>query len=160
MATGGLQAIVGGGQMIAGSYAEGAGNIASGLGEIKNQLMEKYEKSFMPSQAKGNMNSGNINFALDICDFMFYHYSIKPQFARVIDDFFTRFGYQTNRLKVPNITGRRYWNYIKIGAGEELVEGNVPKIYLEEINQIAINGTTIWHDHSNIGNFSLSNTIV
>ena len=122
-------------------------------------MVERYEHSFMPPQANGNMNSGDVNFALGICDFIFYHYSIKPEFARVIDDFFTRFGYQTNKVKVPNITGRTYWNYIKIGTSEELVNGNIPNNYVIEINGIAETGTTIWHNHDNIGNYSLNNTI-
>lgn len=153
----GLTAI-GAGQMMTGN-AGGISNAVSGLNGIKNIMVEKYEHSFMPPQAGGNLNSGDVNYALGICDYMFYHYSIKPEFARVIDDFFTRFGYQTNKVKVPNITGRTYWNYIKIGTSEELVNGNIPNNYVIEINGIAETGTTIWHNHDNIGNFSLNNSI-
>lgn len=159
LAVSGLQTVVGAGRIAAGDVT-GVGDVASGLGGIKNEIVEKYEHSFMPPQANGNLNSGDINFTLGICDFIFYHYSIKPEFARVIDDFWTRFGYQTNRLKVPNITGRRYWNYIKIGYQEELGKGTVPANDMEIINDIAHKGTTIWHDHENVNNFSLNNYIL
>lgn len=69
-------------------------------------------------------------------------------------------GYKTNRVKTPNITGRTYWNYIEIGSHEEFVHGNLPNNYLEVINNIARKGVTIWHNHDNIGNYSLNNTIV
>ena len=159
LATDTVQTAFGAARM-AGGDITGSKDVMSGLSNIKDTLIEKYEHSFMPSQAKGNVNSGNVNFAIDMCDFIFYHYSIKPQFARVIDDYFTRFGYQTNRLKVPNITGRRYWNYIKIGYQEELGNGTVPANDMEIINDIAHKGTTIWHDHENINNFSLNNYIL
>ena len=155
----GVKLISGGAQLIAGSPT-GLADVSAGINGIKNMMVEKYEHSFLPSQAKGNINSGNINFALDYIDFSFYHYSIKPEYARCIDDFFTRFGYQTNRLKVPNITGRRYWNYVKIASGEDIGNGSIPSNYMEQINNIFRTGTTIWHDHDNIDNYSLNNSII
>lgn len=70
------------------------------------------------------------------------------------------FGYKINETKTPNITGRTYWNYVEIGGNEEIGHGNIPNRFLDEINQIFRKGVTIWHNHSNIGNYSLSNTIV
>lgn len=69
-------------------------------------------------------------------------------------------GYKTNRVKTPNITGRTYWNYVEIDSHDDIGNGNVPNNYMEIINNIARKGVTIWHNHANIGNFSLSNSIV
>lgn len=69
-------------------------------------------------------------------------------------------GYKINETKIPNITGRTYWNYVEIGSSEEIGHGNLPNKYLEEINNIFRKGVTIWHNHANIGNYSLNNTIV
>ena len=69
------------------------------------------------------------------------------------------FGYQINRVLTPNITGRTYWNFIQIGASEEIGYGDVPSKFMEEINNACRKGITIWHNHSNIGNYSLNNTI-
>ena len=84
----------------------------------------------------------------------------KLEHLRVIDDYFSRFGYVTNLVKVPNITGRRYWNYVQIGGSEIIGTGNVPEIYMDSINRACRNGTTIWHNHANIGNYNLNNAIV
>jgi hypothetical protein len=61
---------------------------------------------------------------------------------------------------VPNITGRRYWNYIQISNDDVLGVGSIPTKYMDVINQIAHKGVTIWHNHSNIGDYNLNNTIV
>ena len=41
-----------------------------------------------------------------------------------------RFGYAVKSLAMPNITGRAYWNYVEIGASEEIgVRRSTSKIY-------------------------------
>ena len=93
-------------------------------------------------------------------NFTVYKMSIRAEYARVIDDFFTRKGYKINRLKVPNITGRRYFNYIQIASEDVLGYGEIPEEYMQTINDIARNGVTIWHDHDNLGDYSVNNSII
>ncbi len=81
----------------------------------------------------------------------------RVEFLKIIDDYFTRFGYQINRVKIPNITGRPAFNYIEIGTGENFAYGEVPANSLDEINKIARSGVTIWHNHNNIGNYDINN---
>ena len=66
---------------------------------------------------------------------------------------------------MPNYTGRTYWNYVKISSGEIVGYSNnqnvnIPKTSMDTINKVFRNGTTIWHNHTNIGNYDLNNTIV
>jgi hypothetical protein len=86
--------------------------------------------------------------------------SIKQEYARIIDDYFTRFGYAIKRIVSPNITGRTYWNYVEIGSSEEIGYGEVPAKYMEQINNVCRRGVTIWHNHENVGNYSLDNVII
>ena len=69
-------------------------------------------------------------------------------------------GYQINRLKTPNITGRTYFNYVQIGSSDDVANGSIPNKYMDEINNTCRKGVTIWHNHANVGNFALNNTIV
>ena len=82
----------------------------------------------------------------------------------IIDDYFNVHGYKTNRVKMPNITGRLYWNYVQIADQECIGYSNttisVPTKSMEIINNVYRRGVTIWHNHDNIGNYSLNNTIV
>ena len=123
-------------------------------------MNEVYQHSLIPPQARGNLNSGDVVTASGNNKFHYYKMSIKREYAKIIDDYFTRFGYTVNSLKVPNITGRTYWNYVEIGAGEDIAFGTLPIGAMEDINNIFRRGTTVWHSHDNIGNFNLSNTIV
>ena len=45
--------------------------------------------------------------------FSFYKMSIKQEYAKIIDDFFSMYGYKVNEVKIPNVTGRTNWNYVK-----------------------------------------------
>lgn len=78
---------------------------------------------------------------------------------KIIDDYFSRFGYAIKKLDIPNIVGRQNWNYLEIGQNEQVGYGSVPSKYMEEINSACRKGVTIWHNHSNLGNYSLSNNI-
>lgn len=131
-------------------------SLASGIAKTMNEV---YQHSLLPPQARGNINSGDVVTSSGNNKFHYYRMSIKREFAKIIDDYFTRFGYKVNSLKVPNITGRTYWNYVEIGDGEDIAFGTLPVDAMEDINNIFRRGTTIWHNHDNIGNFSLDNTL-
>ena len=140
------------------------GGIGTGIG-IAQSLGQVRAQSMIPDQARGNINSGDINYTLDRNNFSFYKVSIKREYAKIIDDYFTRQGYKVNTIKTPNITGRRYWNYVQIGNEENIGYSTsdkipVPKNSMDIINSIFRQGTTIWHNHNNIGNFSLDNSII
>ena len=138
----------------------GASTLVSSALSIANTAGQIYQHSLCPTTAKGNTNGGDINVCSERNGFSFYKMSIKQEYARIIDEYFTRYGYKVNRLKTPNITGRTYWNYIQIDSQDDLGSGNIPNKYMETINNIARKGVTIWHNHDNIGNFALNNTIV
>ena len=91
--------------------------------------------------------------------------SIQEQYARVIDDYFDKYGYKTNLCKIPNQTGRRYWNYVQISASEDIgystnTTRSVPAGSMNIINNIYRNGVTIWHSHENLGDYLLTNDIL
>ena len=143
----------------------GGGLALGGASGIFNSMQTNYQKDMIPQQARGTTNSGDVTYSVGKCDIIAHKMTIREEYARSIDDFFTRFGYKTNRLKYPNQTGRTVFNYVEIGKSEiigypTLENKSVPAESMEIINNIYRSGVTIWHDHANIGNYSLSNTIV
>ncbi len=84
----------------------------------------------------------------------------KIEYMKIIDDYFSRFGYAINRVLEPNIIGRQNFNYVEIGKTEEIGNGDVPVEFMEKINNACRRGVTIWHNHENMGNYSVSNNIV
>lgn len=158
--------VIGGVISTAGAIGSGSiGGAVGGLSSIYNALHQHTIADMTPNQAKGNTNGGDINFSDTSCGlFTIYKMSIKDEYAKVIDDYFSRYGYRINEVKKANITGRNIFNYIEIGHGESIgySEGSisVPTEYMEIINNACQNGITIWHSHGNIGNYNLSNNII
>ena len=132
---------------------------ASIAGSAANLIGQFNKADLLPSIQGGN-NTGDISFSRLTTHFVLHHMRVKTENLRIIDDYFTRFGYKINRVKVPNITGRTYWNFIEIGSSEDIGYGDVPSNFMEIINQACRKGVTIWHNHENIGNYSLNNTII
>ena len=159
-AVGGLAGIIGGAALTAtgGGATVGIGMIGGGIGMIADTVREVYNHSLTPDQAQGNSNSGDVTFSTGKIDVTAYRMSIRSEMARVIDDYFSIFGYKVNRVKIPNITGRTNWNYVKtIGAN---IEGDIPENHLNEIKTIFNNGVTLWHNTSTYLDYSQSNNIV
>lgn len=158
-------AIMGSLQALTGAATGSYESIGSGIGAMFGAVTEQYRASMIPNQIGGQVNSGDVCYAFNKMSPTYYKMTIRDEYARIIDDWFTRFGYKINRVKLPNQTGRTYWNYVKIGSGESIgystnTDRSVPASSMEIINTIYRNGTTIWHLHSNIGNYNLNNTIV
>lgn len=139
------------------SIVGGISSIATG---VANMIGTIDKASALPNTAQGNANSGDVSFGFNLNRFKYLHMRPKKEYLQIIDDYFTRFGYKICKLENPNISGRRYWNYIEIGGSEEIGTGEVPSKFMETINNACRRGVTIWHNHANIGNYSLNNTIV
>lgn len=84
----------------------------------------------------------------------------KTEYIKIINDYFSRFGYKINRVLEPNIIGRTNWNYLEIGTTECIGYGDTPTNFIETINNACRRGATIWHNHNNIGKYNLSNSII
>ena len=83
---------------------------------------------------------------------------LRRQIAEMIDDYFDMYGYATNRIKVPNETGRASWNYVE--TADACFTGDVPAPYMREINAMYDAGITFWHDLSYVGDYNRDNSIV
>lgn len=151
------------GKIVSGVVGGVAGGITSAVGTIANVLDRKYQAELVPDMAKGNANSSDLNIAYRRF-FTVKCMSIKYEYAKIIDDYLTVYGYAVNSLKVPNQTCRRYWNYVQIAGGESIgFTGDtisIPTTSMDIINAAYQSGVTIWHNHDNIGNYNLNNTIV
>lgn len=147
----------------------GAGQIASGnyLGatiSIAQILNQNYQGERIPPQVHGNGNCGDVITATGQNVFTIYSMTVKKEMAQIIDDYFTRYGYLVSELKLPNITGRTYFNYLQIGDTENIgystsIKIPVPKKSMDIINNIYRKGTTVWHNHVHVGNYAVDNSI-
>ena len=159
-AVGGVVGTVAGAALIASGagVVAGAGMIASGVGMIADSVREVYNHSLTPDQAQGNSNSGDVTYSSSKLEVVAYRMVVRQEVAKVIDDYFTMYGYKVNSLKIPNLTSRTNWNYIKtIGAN---IEGDIPENDMNEIKSLFNKGITLWHNTSTYLDYSQNNAIV
>ena len=138
-----------------------SGNAAAGVSGmlgIASTIGSIYEHSRIPNQVYGNQNSGDVTFSDNESYFTAYKRSIKYEYAEIIDNFFTMYGYKVNKLATPNIHKRSNWDYIK--CIDVNLEGNIPEKDLDKIRSLFNNGCTFWHTTSNYLNYSLNNNIL
>ena len=153
----GIQGLVGAAE-VAGGNPYGVTQMATGIGGIFSTMQESYRHSLIPDTVEGNLNTGDVNYVYSLNNFEFKRMSIKNEYCKIIDDYFSMYGYKVNSLKIPNITGRSNWNYVKtIGAN---IEGYIPQKDLQEIKDMLNSGITFWHNPSTFLDYSQTNSIV
>lgn len=126
------------------------------MGEITNILSQNYSASIAADISKGTASNGSANSCNGLNQFFGGRMSCCAQVARIIDDFFTRFGYQTNRIKTPNTHSRPHWNYVKTAGCT--ISGSLPCDDAKRICAIYDNGITFWKNGSEVGDYSLNNS--
>lgn len=130
---------------------------ASLLSSATNALVSGYRASIQADITRGNQSCGNNAVASGLQTFWGGRCSITKYYARMIDEYFTMFGYAIHRVKIPNRNGRPHWNYVKtIGCN---IVGSVPADDMRKICNIYDAGVTFWKNGDEIGNYSLDNTI-
>lgn len=145
-----------GGAAAAGGVAavgSGVGMIASGASDIASQLAQKADKDIEPPQARGTFSSSH-NVSRGLQNFNIYHKTIRSGQAKILDEYFTMYGYATRRVKTPNISARPAFNYVKtVGSN---ITGDFCMEDIKLINALFDKGITFWKSRD-IGNYTQDN---
>lgn len=129
--------------------------IAGGVVGISNILGGHIQAQREPPQSKGAQSPSTL-FSADKLTFVFMQKQIRIEYAKIIDDFFSAYGYATNQIKVPNINSRPRWNYVK--TIDCYMTGLAPSEAIKKICEIFNRGVTFWKNGDDIGNYNLDNS--
>ena len=133
----------------------GVGMMAHSASTIAGLLATKADKALEPPQSRGTYST-SVNYANQKHTFMAYFKTITKENARVIDEFFDMYGYQVNRVTVPQIYTRPHFTYTKtVGCHIQSFLCNEDACKIEEIFD---KGITFWKDGDEIGNYTLART--
>jgi hypothetical protein len=135
-----------------------AGGMLGGASSIGNTLAEMHKAQTVPPEAHGNINTGDMVYALKRNSISCYFMSIKKEVAQIIDSYFSMYGYKVNVVKVPNVTGRANWNFVK--TINCYIQADIPQEDLQEIKDMFNRGLTIWHNPATFMDYSQPNAIV
>jgi hypothetical protein len=162
-ATGSVLSSAVAGATVGGAVGLVGGALASGISAVAGAIGKESQAQVMPDQAKGNANVSDLNIGYygtgnNASLFNIKAMCIRAEYAQIIDNYFDMFGYKVNLVKTPNITGRRYWNYVK--TIDCNVDGDIPQEDLQVIRKMFDKGCTFWHGASNMYNYNLTNDIL
>ena len=135
----------------------GTGVAIAAVSKIGNLLTENYKASIAADQLRGSLQTASPNLSIGANGFYALRMSVSNNEAKIIDDFFSMYGYATNRLKKPNRAVRETWTYTK--TVDCVIAGSVPADDANKICKIYDNGITFWRSLGNIGNYNQPNNI-
>lgn len=132
----------------------GVSAMASGGAQIAGLLAQKKDMSVQPPQSKGSF-SGSVNMGANKQTFTFVQKSVSAQQAKIIDDYFCRYGYKVNRISTPCLWNRQNFTYVKTIGFQ--VPGTLCAEDKAKITSIFDNGITFWTDGDLIGSYLTNN---
>ena len=143
----------------------GIGNVIHGAGAIGGSIGTAVDKSNVPPNSYYQAQNEALSTGTSRLKFVAYSMCVTPEYARKIDSFFTKYGYATNELKIPNLQRgepkRHYWNYLKVKNC--MLHGLIPSDVEDHLERIYENGITMWTVYNNqvdVGDYSKTNDIV
>lgn len=129
---------------------------ASGVTGILNSINSVHQASKEPNKSKGGGAKNNLLTAIGKNKFESHYEMIKERDAIIVDQFFTMYGYQTNRIKKPNVSSRPYFNYVQ--TIDVNIKGGIPADDMQELKAVYNNGVTLWKPSATVGDYSVNNT--
>jgi len=130
--------------------------VGGGILGFANTLGGFLDTSVKPDRAHGQ-HDGGANIRSGIQNFGFYAKCVTAEYATILDDYFSRYGYKVMRQLKPNLQTRKYWNYWKML--DVNLSGDIPNTSKEKIIQIFKDGVTFWHMDL-VGQYELNNIII
>ena len=124
---------------------------------ITNYMSAVEHHKAIPDTVGGTMNIANGEGFTSNYTVKSYCQSITPEYIDMIDDYFDKFGYSTNLIKIPNRSGRKSWNFVKtVGCN---ITGGIPADDTKTICSIYDNGITFWKNGKTIGDYTQDNSL-
>lgn len=110
---------------------------------IANQMALKMDMHYRPNMTHGTAQTNTLRTQMHRYRFDFYEMKVKPEVAMLIDQYFSKYGYKVNQVKVPNRKARKFWTYTKtVGCTiTETIGNDIAK----KICSIYDNGITFWN---------------
>ena len=109
-----------------------------------------------PQVVKGKVTPSVLFTEGALMGFRIYDKKITSQYARIIDDYFTMYGYTLNQVTTPNMNNRKYYTYVKTSGCN--AGGEIPADDAHQIEMIFDNGVRFWKGLKDMGNYNLVNT--
>ena len=131
----------------------------SGVVNVLKTIAKIQDAKNLPPTPHGVVKANYLMAETHRYQFNFYQAMIDGEYAELVDNFFSMYGYAYNRIETPSRNNRETWTYVKTVNAYE--RGSIPKVYANKIEQIYNKGVTFWKyktSNFHIGDYTQSNT--
>ncbi len=142
---------------LVGMVVNPAGGVANAFSDVASTVSQGYSASIAADVCRGSTNNGNVNYAVGKMGFYHGRCTVTKDYAKMIDQFFDRFGYNVSRTGTPLTHSRPHWNYVQMKNCD--LTGSVPANAATVIISVHNAGITYWRRGSEVGNYTLDNSV-
>lgn len=153
-----LTSVIAGGVVAGVSGGSMAPIAISALSSATNVISQGYTASVKANNVRGNVANGSPLINNSRNHFTAYRLSITKEYAKRIDDYFTRFGYAYGKIAKVGIKNRKAFTFVKTN-GCTINPNGIPSDAITKICSIFDNGVTFWREGKTVGDYSQDNTV-
>lgn len=139
----------------------GIANTVSAVGNTQLQLEGLIAKSKdldnTPPSLQQQGSNTSFDFGNGYVGVQLIFKTVTNEYYKILTDYFNMFGYKVMRMKTPDLTSRKYFNYIQLEMCN--LTTDIEQEYSSMIKSIFMNGITLWHTNS-MYDYSLNNEVV
>lgn len=132
------------------SYAEETAQIST-ENKIREYNAKLQDAEMTPPGTIGLSGGQTFNVKFGYNDVTFIWKTIRPEYAKILIQYFERYGYLRHRIEVPDLLSRTRFNYIQ--CVDPYIYGDIPGEDLNVIKAMFSAGVTLWHDKTRIGQY-------
>ena len=136
----------------------GAGALMGGISQTMGAVDERLAAARQPNIPRGAYTTGSMNMATGRTGFEAYHFALNPDCARRFDEYFNMYGYEVDRVKVPEMDSRANFNYVK--CRNVNITGSLPVDGMDIVKACFNRGIRLWHTDITRSLLTLPNPIV
>lgn len=114
----------------------------------QNRLIDNIIRPEAGTRMRGSTDT-DLTFGQGQKKFFFHEKSITKNYAMMIDDYFTMYGYRIGQVMTPNMNARPHWTYVKTVGCE--VGGMIPASDRQAIQNRFDRGVRFWHNLDEMG---------
>lgn len=162
-AVAGLASVIGGTAMLLTGAGSGVGigmigggtlSMVNSVIQVSNSIGTQEAAEKQADQMRGSF-SPSINAAMKMHTFTIAQKQITEERAKIIDGYFTMYGYKVNRIGRPSIHNRHGWTYVKtVGCN---ITGDFNNEDKTKIESIFDKGVTWWTTNAVMGRYDGAN---
>ena len=129
----------------------------SGITSIANSVANVMDIANKPPQINGQIVNDAFAFHHNLVGYIFETMTMKPEYLKRIDEYFTMFGYKVLSSKIPTFNNRPVYTYVKML--ECNLTAPIPNKVIDRIKSIMLSGCTWWKLPQYVGDYSVDNSV-